>query len=587
MKKPPLPRPAATPTTRKLVAACALVLAVGCVGKIGTVPSSGAHSATGSPVGSGGSVTGNPGTGGATPKPVDVGTIVANPPAFTPAPPMLRRLTRTQFRNAMNDVFGYTVDINSLDADSWDSNMATIGAAVVVTSDQGAEQYDTAIENAVNAVFSDATKQAKFIGCTPTGKSTDTCLRGYIQKLGLRAWRRPLTSAELDQFGTLSASAATTLGSAVEGARWATVELFESPNFLYRPELGAPAANGAMRFSGYEMAGRLSFLIWNSIPDQTLMDDATSGMLSTTDGIRAEATRMLGVAAGRESVGNFAEEFLRLDRISTQAKDPSLFPSYTPALQTAMVRDVRDTWASLVFDDQASVMDLFTTTKVVVNADLAKLYGLDATGLTSTTFQTMSLPATGTRSGLLSKAALLSEFANQQFGSPTLRGKFMRESLMCLTVPPPPPGVNQGAVDQPTDTPMTRRQRLEMHRAAASCAGCHGLMDPLGLPLESFDAMGAYRTTDNGLPVDPSGSFDGQAVADSRALGVVASQSVTVAQCLVRKYYAYAVGHEERDVDGSVLNTVATAFKASGFKMRDLILAVVTNDAFSTVAPQP
>ena len=377
---------------------------------------------------------------------------------------MLRRLTRTQFRNALNDVFGYTVDINTLDTDSWDSNMATIGAAVVVTSDQGAEQYNTAVENAVNVVFSDSTKRSQFIGCTPTGQSTDTCLRGYIQKLGLRAWRRPLASAELDQFGTLAASATTTLGSAVEGARWATVALFESPNFLYRPELGAPAANGAMRFSGYEMAGRLSFLIWNSLPDQTLMDDAGSGMLSTTDGIRAEATRMLGIAAGRESVGNFAEEYLRLDRIATQPKDPS-FPDYTPSLQTAMVRDVRDTWASRgvrrsnqrhgpVHHDEG-------------RRELGSRRSSTAStppGLTPTTFQTKSLPADGTRAGLLSKAGLLSEFANQQFGSPTLRGKFMRESLMCLTVPPPPKGVNQGAVDQPTDVPMTRRQRLEQHR---------------------------------------------------------------------------------------------------------------------------
>ena len=159
-----------------------------------------------------------------------------------------------------------------------------------------------------------------------------------------------------------------------------------------------------------------------------------------------------------------------------------------------MLHDVRDTWASVVFDDQTSVMNLFTTTKVVVNSDLAKLYGIDATGLTSTTFQVKSL-----RAGILSKAALLSEFANQQSGSPTLRGKFIRESLTCQTVPPPPPGVNTAAVDAPTSTPMTKRQRLELHRSAAGCAVCHALMDPLGLPLESFDAIGKYRTTDNGL----------------------------------------------------------------------------------------
>jgi len=554
---------------------CALALAAGCTGRIGPGASPGSSGA--------GGMTTSSGAGGA----IDPNVIVVNPPPFEAAPGMLRRLTRTQFRNAMNDVFGYAVDINNLDADSWDANFASIGASVVVTSDQGAEQYNTAIEGAVNLVFDGAaTVRSRFIGCTPTGQSNDTCLRGYIQKLGLRAWRRPLTSAELDGFAALAANASTTLGSAVEGARWATVALFESPYFLYRPELGAGSASGGLRFTGYEVAERLSFLLWNSLPDQTLLDQAASGTLATADGIRTAATRMLGTTAGREAVGNFTEEYLRLDRIATQAKDPMLFPAYGPNLQTAMVRDMRDTWTSVVFDDNASTMDLFTTTKVVVNSDLASLYGLDPTGLSSTTFQTRSLPADGPRAGILSKAALLSEFANQQSGSPTLRGRFIRESLICQTVPPPPPGVNTAAVDQPTNVPMTKRQRLEAHRSATLCASCHNLMDPLGLPLESFDAIGKYRTLDNGLPVDPTSTFEGQAIADSRALGAAVSQSVSVAQCFVQKYYAYAMGHELRDVDGSVLNALAKAFNASGFKMQDLILAAVTSDAFSSVAPQ-
>jgi len=590
-----------------LAVSCAVALTAACTGTIGPMKGSsgqGGSNAAGvagsGPLGSGGASAtgtggvgpagsagnGGPGAAGTGGMP-DVGTIVTNPPAFLPAPGALRRLTRNQFRNAVKDVFGYDVNVNDLDTDSFTANFASIGAATVVTSDRGAEQYNTAIENAVNVVFSDSTKRSQFIGCTPTGQSNDTCVRGYIQKLGLRAWRRPLDATELDRFVALAASASTTLASATEGARWATVALFSSPNFLYRPELGAAGTSGTLRLTGTELASRLSFLIWNSIPDQMLMDQATGGMLGTPDGIRTAATRMLDAAAGRESVGGFAEEFMRLDRISTQAKDPSLFAEYGTNLQSAMVRDIRDTWASLAFDDQASFYDLFTTLKVVVNADLARLYGIDATGLTSTTFQTRSLPAGGTRSGLLSKAGLLSEFANQKYGSPTLRGKFIRESLMCLTIPPPPANVNTAVIDQPTDVPMTRRQRLVVHMTNDSCASCHKYMDPLGFPLENFDAIGKYRTTDNGLPVDPTGSFDGVPVSDANGLGVAASQSVTVAQCLVRKYYAYAVGHEERDVDGSVLNALATAFKASGFKMRDLILAAVTNDAFSIVAPQP
>ena len=267
-----------------------------------------------------------------------------------------------------------------------------------MTSDQGAEQYNTAIESAVNVVFADATKRAQFIGCTPTGQSNDACLRGYIQKLGLRAWRRPLDERgarwirdarrqRLDDLGQRGRG-----GSLGDGGAVRVAELPLSPGARAPTRERRASLHAATRWRRGS-----SFLIWNSLPDQTLLDQAASGTLGTADGIRTAATRMLDATAGRESVGDFAEEYMRLDRIATQAKDPALFPEYGPDLQTAMVRDMRDTWASLAFDDQASFDDLFTTTKVVVNADLARLYGLDATGLTSTTFQTRSLPADGPR----------------------------------------------------------------------------------------------------------------------------------------------------------------------------------------------
>jgi hypothetical protein len=340
----------------------------------------------------------------------------------------------------------------------------------VVASERGVEQYHTAIENAVDVVFSDSTRRAQFIGCTPTGAQNDSCLRGFLQTLGLRAWRRPLEPVEID--------------------------------------------------------------------------------------------RLLSVAA---------------------TKDPSLFPEYVPTLQDAIVREMRGTWESLAFDDKTSALDLFSTTKVVVNAELATIYGLSATDLTSTTFVLRSLPADGPRVGILGELGFLSEFANQKEGSPTLRGKFMRESFMCSIVPPPPPDVT----DPPANMPLTKRQRLEIHRINPACNACHGLMDPMGLPLETFDAIGRYRTTDHGLPIDPSGEFDGLPVTDARSLGQTMSTSVAVANCLVRRYYSYAIGHEERQQDQSVLNTLAASFQASGYKLRDLVLDIATNDAFTSVAPQP
>jgi hypothetical protein len=248
---------------------------------------------------------------------------------------------------------------------------------------------------------------------------------------------------------------------------------------------------------------------------------------------------------------------------------------------------IRDVWAVVALDDRTSVLDVFTTTKVVVNSELAQLYGIDATGLGSSTFEVRSLPVDGPRIGLLSKAGFLSQFANQKEGSPTLRGKFMREALLCTPAQPPPGDVDIVLEDPPPDQPMTKRQRLEMHRTEPACAGCHWMMDPLGLPLETFDSIGRYRTTDHGLPIDPSGDFDEQPVADARELGMVVASNPSVAQCLVRKYYSYAVGHEERPVDGSVVNALADSFQATGFKLRELVLDVVTHDAFSSVAPQP
>ena len=519
--------------------------------------------------------------------PVGSGGTTATTPPFVPAPGMLRRLTRAQFANAMQDLLAVDIDKTQLDPDSWDGNFAVVGASTVVTSPNGVEQYHSTIENALATVFADSTKRSKLLGCTPSATpSTDTCLRSFLTSFGRRAWHRPLEATELDRLVSVAQTASTALASATEGAHWATVALLTSPNFLYRPELGVKGADGALRFDGFEMASRLSFLLWNSLPDAALLDSAERGELSTSVGIRTAAERLLDAPAGRRSVGDFAEEYMRLDRVSSQAKDPSLFPEYNASLQAAMVRDMRGVWEAVAFDEQASALSLFSTKKVVVNASLAKLYGMDTTGLTDTVFKTLSLPDNSLRVGILGKSGFLSQFANQKEGSPTLRGKFIRDSLMCLTIPPPPGDVTAMLVEPPADQPMTKRQRLENHRTLPSCAGCHGLMDPLGLPLETFDAVGRYRTIDHGLPIDPSGDVDGVAVADAQALGVAMSTNVKVAQCLVRRYYTYALGHSERDVDKSVEDTLSSSFQASGYKLRDLIVDTVTHEAFSLVLQQ-
>jgi hypothetical protein len=579
----PFPRLGLVPT----LAAFGAALTLGCTGEVTTPPSAttggqapgAAGSASSSGSAAGGMMTG--------PVQVDDDGRITNPPAFQPPAGMLRRLTRSQFRNAVRDIFGVEVDVTKLDSDI--GQFPAIGAAAVQTSPRGVEQYQTAIEEAVNAVWSDATKRAQFIGCTPGNAAADACTRTFIETMGRRAWRRPLAPEEITDLTSVASTAATELGSGVEGVRWATVAMFIAPSFLYRPELGTADAAGKLRFNGYEVAGRLAFLVWNSLPDKQLLDEAASGALSTVEGVKAAVTRMLDASngAGREAIGEFGQQYMELDRVLSQPKDAGLYPDYNAALQAGMVRDMRATWEGIAFDDKASALTLFSTTKVTVNADLAKLYGMDAAGLTSTTFKTLSLPADSPRVGILSKAGFVSQFANQKEGSPTLRGKFIREWLMCKVVPPPLEGIVLVLPDADPNNPTTKRQRLDAHRKDPVCAGCHALMDPLGLPLETFDAIGRYRTTENGLTIDASGEVNGVPVTTAREMGEAMAQSKSMAACMVRRFHAYAMGHDERDVDGAVINDLITSFETSGYQLRDLVVATVTHDAFSAVAPQP
>lgn len=578
--------------TTRLVVGCALVLGAcaplpgsdddspapgeGAGGSVAVVPWAPGTSGGSTGAGTGGQSMGE-GTGGE--------TVEGPLPPYEAPQGMLRRLTRSQFTNAMRDVFAAEIDPEQLDADSHSGDFIVIGASSVVTSPRGVEQYGTAVESAVNGVF-DSEEAEAFVGCVPTA-ADDECTTGYIERMGRRAYRRPLEDAEVSQLLDVAQVASDELGSVQEGLRWATIAMFSSPQFIYRPELGTANEAGGLKIEGYEMASRLSFLIWNSLPDDLLLDEAAAGQLNTPENVQAAATRMLEEAPGRAAVGAFAEDYMRLDRILTQAKDPQLYPEYGEALQNGMIEDMLRVWEIITLEEDESALNLFSTTKVVANAELAQLYGLDASGLDSNTFKEFDLPEDSTRRGILSKSGFLSQFANQKEGSPTLRGKFMREVIMCTIVRPPPAGVVLDLVDPPADMPMTKRQRLAQHNQSPACANCHGSMDPMGLPFENFDAIGKYRTTDRGLPIDASGEFEGVAVADSVQLGQVMSESDLVANCLLRKYYSYAMGHEEREVDEVVIKDLEGQFASTGFRLKQLILDLVATEAFSAVASQP
>ncbi|MFL5307226.1 MAG: DUF1588 domain-containing protein, partial [Polyangia bacterium] len=305
----------------------------------------------------------------------------------------------------------------------------------------------------------------------------------------------------------------------------------------------------------------------------------------TADAVRQQADRLLSTTAGHESVKNFATELFQLGIIAGRAKDPTMYPQYAAPLQNAMMQEIPAMFENIVFAQNASALDLFTTRNTSVTKELAALYGLPTTGLSSTTLSPATLPADGLRAGLLGTAGFLSLYASQKEGSPTQRGKFIRQILLCRTIPDPPANVNLMLPDPPAGVVLTKRQKLTNHEAVATCAVCHKLMDPLGLTLENFDAIGGLRTTDQGLSIDVSGNLDGTAFNGPVELGQVLASQPATADCLVRNFYRYGTGHVETASEQPVLDALKAQFRSGGYHVRDLLLAIVTSDGFRYVAP--
>jgi len=384
----------------------------------------------------------------------------------------------------------------------------------------------------------------------------------------------------------LAQSIASSLGDPVEGVRQTTNALLLSPHFLYRVERGAPAAGRPWwRYTSRELASSLAYFLTNTTPDAGLLDAADSDGLASAEGVRTQAERLLTAPTGRASIGNFATELFGVTIVADRAKDPGLFPQYTPALQAAMMREVPMLFESLVFDQRVSALEVFTTRTTFVNRDLALLYGLDATGLSAESMAEARLPSDGLRAGLLGTGAFLSLYANQKEGSPTLRGKFIREFLLCQQIPAPPPNVSTVIADPPPGVVLTKREKLAMHREQPVCAGCHQLMDPLGLTLENFDAIGAFRQTEHGLPIDVGGDFDGATFNGPVELGQLLASSEAAAGCLVKNLYRYATGHREVETEQPLIATLTERFAGSGHDMHELMLDLVTSDGFRYVQP--
>jgi hypothetical protein len=503
-------------------------------------------------------------------------------PLFEAASPALARLTVAQYQNAVADLFGgLKVDAAELEADTSLEGFTSIGATQVTIAATTAEKYETTALDVAHRTFADTKLRDKLVGCTPSSASAaDSCTRKFLASLGKRVWRRPLDTAELDALAQLAGDVGTSLGDPWTGLEYATASLLESPYFLFRVDRGEADPNDATRrrYSSWEMASRLSFLMWQTTPDAELLRAAEADELVSVEGVRKQAQRLAASPRFRPALTRFYSENLQLERLDTLSKDSAVYPQMSPTLPAAMRGELTRAFEHLVFEQDGDVRDLVDAPKTFVNAELAELYGvkMPGSGVDADGFAEVNSPPE--RRGLLGTAGLLATYANTTSTSPTRRGKFVRTRMLCQEIMPPPPGVVTKL--PPAKPNQTMRERLAEHRNNTLCATCHDLMDPIGLGLEHFDGIGAYRDDDHGAMLDVTGDIDGAKFDGAVQLASLLKSEPDLGPCIVRQLYRYATGHEDAAGEKVVLDALSSQLAASGYRLKALTLALVESDGF-------
>jgi hypothetical protein len=498
-------------------------------------------------------------------------------PSVAPAP--LRRLSYAEYRATLKDLFGGSgMPVPDISRDPL-SNGFENQALVLNPSPQLVEQYGTA---AINAGLVVATTLSAVVPCTPkTAADEKTCGASFVERFGARVFRRPLTADEKTDYEAYFESERAL--SDFRGAVQLTVEvLLQSPQFLYRLELGDPAtaASDRIELTPYEVATRLSFLLSGSTPDAALLAKAQAGQLDAAAEREAEARRLLASPHARDMFVEFHRQWLDFDRLSHEAKDPKTYPAYAPELGAAMREESDRFVADLFGGGDGTVRSLLTSTQTEVNPSLARFYGVTAP---AAAWAPASLnPAE--RAGILTRPNFLAGRAHMVAGSPPLRANYVLQRLLCQTVPPPPANadLSEPAAQAGAPTPRTNRQLFE--ERVASCHGFHAIFTPLGYALESYDGIGQFRTLDNGLPVDATASFqlgdiDWQ-LAGGIDLSTKLADSPEVQSCVASRWFEYAIGRELTTADQCRMGKLNLALAAAGGDIRELLVALVKSPEF-------
>jgi len=500
-----------------------------------------------------------------------------------PPPAVVTRLTTEQVTHTLRAVFGADLTIPPVaDSDPQSHGFTSVGGTESLWSPRGVESLE-ALALAVAGQVMAPERRDTFVPCSPAGNVDATCARSALAPLGKQLWRRPLTDDELGMLVGLADQGGETLGDFYQGLEFAIAALIQSPRFLFRFELGEPVQDGdGLRYTNYEMASRLAFVLWNRGPDAALLDAAEAGKLTDDATLEAEIDRMMAASDARAGLTRFFLQWLRLDELEGMVKDPKVFPEFSPTLPADALEETRLLVDAMVFDWNADIRELLTTRKTFINRKLASLYEVPAPALEG--FGETELPEWTQRAGILGHASFLARKAHAASSSPTTRGVFVREQLLCQTVPLPPADVDTSIPETTIDAP-TLRERLQVHFEDPACSSCHQFVDPIGLAFEHFDGIGRWRDTENGHAIDVTGRLDAITFDDHRGLAKLLSQDPRFTHCVVQQFYRFSTGTMGEGKSRLYVDGWHEAWAGEGFKFLDLVKRILMSEPFRRPAP--
>jgi hypothetical protein len=491
--------------------------------------------------------------------------------AIEPGRVVAHRLNRVEYDNTTRDLF-FGLDLKPAAAfpidnfaEGFDNNAQELGMSNLLM-----EKYLDAADQLVQAAFANTNVRGRLVPCrldATDAAANDTCAKTALASFLERAYRRPIANEDLAPYHALMTSAKTRGDRPDAQLQLAMRAALVSPGFLYRIEPDPP--QGKTRALGdFEIAARLSYFLWSSMPDDDLVKQARAGALQSPDEVSRQVKRMLGDGRATALIDNLAGQWLYGRQIPELVPDAALFPGFDAGLRDA-IRSEMILYLREILLGGGSALALLKSNFTFANRRLAEHYGLPEASTLGNAFVRVPL-TTDRRGGLLTQAGWLTVTSHPDSTSPVKRGKWILSELLCVEPPPPPPNVGDL-----TRVPQTGslRERFSAHTADPSCAGCHKLLDPLGFGLENYDAIGRWRDRDSGAAIDATGAMPGtnERFSTPAELATAVQKDPRFARCLTRKMLTYAVGRGMSEADAPAIDALTERFVRGGHRFTELI----------------